>query len=183
MRARLLKLHRKTLGKLLRLKREAEVDGEYRVARRIHAIVLNSDGKSSGEIATVLKSPRSKVSEWLRCYSEHSFEGLLEGYRSGRPSGLNEKQRAELGDIIESGPVSYGFLSGIWTSPMIAKVIEGEFSVSYHPGHVRKILHEMNFSVQRPKKLLAKADPAKQNRWRRYTYPSIKKRASPRAPH
>jgi transposase len=79
-------------------------------------------------------------------------------------------------DIIDSGPVAYGFLGGVWTSPMIARVIEQEFAVSYHPGHVRKLLHQLGFSVQRPRRTLARANPEKQDRWHRYTYPNIKKK-------
>ncbi len=35
---------------------------------------------------------------------------------------------------------------------MIAWVIEEEFGVQYHPGHVRKLLHGWGFSVQRPRR-------------------------------
>ena len=59
---------------------------------------------------------------------------------------------------------------------MIAWVIEEEFSVHYHPGHVRKLLDEMGFSVQRPKRVLARADPAQQDRWHRRIYPNIKEK-------
>ena len=59
---------------------------------------------------------------------------------------------------------------------MIARVIAEEFGVSYHPGHVRKLLEEMGFSVQRPQRVLARADPAAQARWRRRTYPNLKKK-------
>lgn len=175
MRARVLRLHPRTVDKLLRLKREAEEEGAYRVARRIHAVLLNHDGYTSGEINNLLKASRSMASEWLKNYEEYGYEGLLEGYRPGRPASLTEKQKLELTDIVESGPVAYGFLSGVWSSPMIARVIEEEFSVTYHPGHVRKLLHKLGFSVQRPKKKLARADPTKQSRWRRYTYPNLKK--------
>ena len=54
--------------------------------------------------------------------------------------------------------------------------IEEEFLISYHPGHVRKILYSLNYSMQRPKRVLANADPEKQNKWQRYTYPNIKKK-------
>ena len=47
MRARLLDLHPRTIKKLLRLKKEAEGDGAYRVARRIHAVLLNHDRYTS----------------------------------------------------------------------------------------------------------------------------------------
>ena len=64
---------------------------------------------------------------------------------------------------------------GVWTSPMIARVVAQEFAVHYHPGHVRKVLKRTGFSVQRPRRQLAKADPALQDRWQRYAYPRLKK--------
>jgi transposase len=173
---RIIKLHGKTKQKLCFLKKEAEQCGEYRVAKRIHAILLNNQEKSSTEIANVLHSPRSKVSEWLKNYETHGYEALLEGHRSGRIPELTQKQLIELGDIIDSGPIAYGYTSAIWSSIMIKDVIYNEFSVNYHPGHVRKLLHKMNFSVQRPKRILAKADKDQRNKWRRYIYPNIKKK-------
>jgi transposase len=58
---------------------------------------------------------------------------------------------------------------------MMAGVIEQEFGVPYHPGHVRKLLHGLEFSVQRPRRMLARADAAAQDRWHRRTYPNLKK--------
>ncbi len=176
MRPRHLKIHPQRLKKLNRLKKEAEIYGEYRVAKRIHAVILNSDELSSGDITSLLKSPRSKVSEWLRNYEDFGYEGLLEGQRSGRPCLLSPSEKEELSDIIESGPIAYGYLSGVWTSPMIARAIKEEFGIQYDPRHVLRILNELGFSHQRPKRKLAKADPIKQNQWRRYIYPNIKKK-------
>ena len=175
MKPRMVHLHYKTVEKLFRLRKEAEVDGAYRVVRRIHAVILNHEGKTSGNIANIIKTPRSRVSEWLKNYEYYGYEGLLEGYRPGRPAQLIAQQRSVLCDIIDSGPVAYGFLSGVWTSPMIARVVEQEFGVSYHPGHVRRLLRQLGFSVQRPRRALARANPEKQDRWHRYTYPNAKK--------
>jgi transposase len=182
-RPRAIELHPKTIDKLRRLKKEGEEEGAYRVAKRIHAVLLCAQGRTSGEITTLVDAPRSCVAEWLRNYEEHGYEGLLEGHRSGRPSRLSEKQKELLSDIIESGPVAYGFLSGVWTSIMISKVIQEEFSIEFHPGHVRKLLYALDFSVQRPKRVLANADPAKQHKWRRYTYPNLKKKRKTKARH
>src|SRR5436305_7551814 len=175
---RMLRLHPSTYQRLVRLSKEAEKDGAYRVAKRLRAVLLNAEGYTSGELAELLQSPRSKVSEWLQRYQTDGIDGLLEGYRSGRPSELSEKQQQQLGDILDSGPVAYGLDSGIWTSPMIAWVIEEEFGVQYHPGHVRKLLHRLGFSVQRPRRVLARANADQQDRWQRYTYPSLKKKRS-----
>ena len=117
---RLLHLHPATRRRLTRLSKEAERDGAYRVAKRLQAVVLNAEGRTSGELAAVLKAPRSKISEWLAQYQVHGIEGLLEGYRSGRPPELAQAQRQQLGDILDSGPVAYGLDNGVWTSPMIA---------------------------------------------------------------
>jgi transposase len=170
---RIIRLHRKTEQKLLSLKKEAEQDGEYRVAKRIHAVLLNNQEKSSVEISKIIHSSRSKVSEWLKNYEIYGYEALLEGQRSGRQPLLNADQRSFLGDIIDNGPVAYG---SVWSSLMIAQVIRDEFSVDYHPGHVRKLLKRMNYSMQKPKRVLVKADDAQRNRWRRYIYPNIKKK-------
>lgn len=173
---RIIRLHSKTEKKLLTLKKEAEQDGEYRVAKRIHAILLSNQQKTSVEISKIIHSPRSKVSEWLRNYEMYGYEALLEGHRSGRQSQLDIDQCSFLGDIIDNGPVAYGFSSAVWSSLMITQVIRDEFCVSYHPGHVRKLLKKMNYSMQKPKRVLVRANDAQRNRWRRYVYPNIKKK-------
>ena len=63
MKARFVQMHPMTAKKLLRLRREAEADGQYRVARRIHAVLLNGDRYTSGQISALLKAPRSRVSQ------------------------------------------------------------------------------------------------------------------------
>ena len=175
MRARFLRLTARKAQELWALKHEAEKDGADRVARRIHAVLLNHQQQTSGQIAQLLRAARSKVSLWLAQYASYGWEALLEGHRSGRPKELTAAQLAHLDGLIDSGPIAYGFASGVWTSPMIGRVIEEEFHVRYHPGHVRKVLKALGFSVQRPRRKLVKADPAEQDRWQRYTYPRLKK--------
>ena len=103
--------------------------------------MLNDQENTSTEISNILHATRSRVSEWLKNYEQHGYEALLEGQRSGRNSELSEKQLIELGDIIDSGPIAYGYTSAIWSSIMIRDIIQNEFSVVYHAGHVRKLLH------------------------------------------
>ena len=109
---RLLRLHPSTYQRLVGLSKEAEGDGAYRVAKRLRAVLLNSEGRTSGELAQILQASRSKVSEWLQRYQTDGIDGLLEGYRSGRPSEMTEKQQQQLGEILDSGPVAYGLDSG-----------------------------------------------------------------------
>ena len=166
----------KRIQQLVRLSKQALREGAYRVANRLHAVALNMEGRTAPEIADVLKVHRSNVCLWLERWQEDGREGILEGHRSGRPPTLSERQRQQLADILESGPVAYGFTSGVWTCPMIVRVIEDEFSLSFHPAHVSRILHSLEFSVQRPQKILARANKALQSKWIRYRYPNLKKK-------
>src|SRR5436309_1635970 len=123
-RPRIIKLHIKTKKKLISLKKEAEQAGEYRVAKRIHAVLLNNQENTSTEISNIIHSSRAKVSEWLKNYEKYGYEGLHEGQRSGRKPELSDKQIIELGDIIDSGPIAYGYTSAIWSSIMIRDIIK-----------------------------------------------------------
>jgi transposase len=163
---------------LLEMRKEALKDQESRVAQRFHAIALSIEGYTTQRIAQALKVHRSTVPLWIEHWNQEREHGLLEGHRSGRPRGLSPAQQEQLRDILDSGPVAYGLETGIWTSPVIRRVIGREFGVDYHPGHVRKLLKQLGYSVQRPTTRLVQAEPTAKNRWVRYTYPRLKKKPS-----
>ena len=181
---RAIKIHGtvKKIEKLVNLSKQAMRDGAYRVATRLHAVALNMEGKSAPEIAELLKVHRTKVCQWFSRWKEDGIKGMLEGHRPGRPERLSQEQCQTLTDILDSGPVAYGFNSGVWTCPMVCRIIEDEFSIQYHPAHISRILHESDFSVQRPKKILARADKTLQSKWTRYKYPDIKKKPKAKKP-
>jgi transposase len=167
--------NQRTVNKIISLRKEALADHQYRVATRLHAIMLSIEKHTSGDIAALLKVNRSNVPVWINNWNNHGAVGLLEGHRRGRRSALSAEDKVRLGDIIESGPVAYGLNTGVWTSKIITQIIEEEFGVGFHPGHVRKILKKIGFSVQRPTYRLVNADAKKKNKWIRYTYPNLKK--------
>lgn len=168
--------NKRTILRLLVERKQAQADKAPRVALRIQAIILSLEKYGPTDIASLLRVPRSCVHEWIKAWNEYRMLGLLEGHRTGRVAKLSEEDKQRLLDIVDSGPVAFGLRTGVWTSPIIAKVIEEEFEVNYHPGHVRRLLKQIGLSVQRPTKKLAAADPKKQNKWIRYTQPNLKKK-------
>ena len=163
------------ISKLPELRRQAQKGKEPLVVLRIQGLLLSLSGHTSGEIADHLKVHRSTVPLWIDQWNRYGKEGLLEGHRSGRPTGLSAEDRERLCDIIDSGPVAYGLETGIWTSPLVRHVIEEEFGQQYHAGHVRKLLQQLGYSVQRPTTKLVQADEKQHRKWVRYTYPNLKK--------
>jgi transposase len=168
------------IWKLLELRRQAQKDKAPRVVLRIQGILMSLEGHTTGEIANHLKVHRSTVPLWIDQWNQYGETGLWEGHRSGRPSNLSREDRQTLCDILDSGPVAYGLETGIWTSPLVRYVIEEEFGQQYHAGHVRKMLQQLGYSVQRPTTRLVQADLKQKRKWVRYTYPNLKKKPTPK---
>ena len=165
----------RTRRKLLALRQDAQSDKAPRVTLRLQALLLSVAGLTPPQIAEVLHLHRTRVHAWVIRWNDYGVEGIKEGQRSGRPCELTAEPRPLFHDIVESGPVAHGLDPGVWTSPLLADVLQEEFGVHYHPGQVRKLLQQLGCSVQRPTTRLVRADPRKQNQWIRYTYPNLKK--------
>lgn len=174
------KSSQKAVQNLLAVRRQAQQEKAPRLVLRIQGILMSLDGHTTGEIAQHLKVHRSTVPLWIEHWNRYGEEGLWEGQRSGRPAGLDEDQRQRLRDILDSGPVAYGLETGIWTSPLVSRIIHDEFDRDYHPGHVRKLLRRLGYSVQRPTARLVQANAQQQRKWVRYTYPNLKKTPKPK---
>ncbi|MCP5090520.1 MAG: helix-turn-helix domain-containing protein [Gammaproteobacteria bacterium] len=133
-------------------------------------------GRSAGELAEELDAARSSIYCWRDRYIALGLEGLRTEVSPGRPRRLLPEQEEELCRLIEDGPMNAGYSTGIWTGPMIAELVRKRMSVHYHHRYIPRLLHRLGFSVQRPRKRLAKADAEAQAYWLRTKLPAIKKR-------
>lgn len=147
--------------------------GEWRRGRAVRAYI---DGRKVTAIAGECGVTRGSVNRWLQWYDADHIEGLRTRIAEGPAPKLTAEQREALTVIIELGPMQAGYQSGVWTGPMIGDLIEERFGVRYHNHHVPRLLHQLKFSVQRPRKRLARADLARQATWLRDTLPAIKKK-------
>lgn len=166
----------KAKRKLERLYAQAKSRGDLSVWRRCKAVLDFLDGKSVIEIARELDTGRSSVYEWLNFYNDLGADGLKTTKPPGAAPRLSAAQQEELVEIIEAGPIEANYRSGVWTGPMIGDLIRKRFGVTYHNHHIPRLLHRLGFSVQRPRKRLAKADAEAQEYWLRVKLPAIKKK-------
>lgn len=164
---------------LRRFIRAAEKRGDLGQWRRGRAVLGYIEGRSVIELAAEAGVTRGSVNRWLQWYEAMGVRGLVTGKAPGPTPKLSEEHQDELGAWIEAGPQAAGFTSGVWTGPMLADFIEKRFGVRYHNHHVPRLLHKLGFSVQRPRKRLARADAQAQARWLRETLPAIKKKRRP----
>ena len=150
--------------------------GDLKEWRRAKAVLRYVDGRSTTQISEELDVVRSSVVRWLQWYNRCGLDGLRTAKSPGRPPRLSKTQRGELTEIIEAGPQQAGFATGIWTGPMVGELIRRRYGVRYHNHHIPRLLHQLGFSVQRPRKRLARADAEKQEIWLRKRLPAIKKK-------
>jgi transposase len=169
------------LRKLQAFTDEAERRNDLEEWRRGRAVLGYISKRSVISLAGELGVTRGSVNRWLQWYDADGTEGLTTGVPSGRPPRLSESQLAELVAAIEAGPIAAGYSTGVWTGPIIGDLIRQRFDVGYHNHYVPRLLHQLGFSVQRPRKRLASADLKAQAVWLRSTFPKIKKKLPPAA--
>lgn len=144
--------------------------------RRGRAVLGYIEGRRVVDLAAEAGVTRGSVNRWLQWYAAAGIEGLRTASAPGALPKLSEKQRVRLAELVEAGPEAAGYSSGVWTGPMVGDLIKRTFCVHYHNHTVPRLLHELGFSLQRPRKRLARADAEAQARWLRETFPAIKKK-------
>lgn len=159
-----------------RSQRESLVRNDLKSWQRATAVLCCVDGESHASTAERLSVDPSTVSRWVGAYRERGVDALRRGAPPGAEARLTEEQFEELAGLLDSGPHECGFISGIWTGRRVGQLIEVRYGVRYHWKYVPELLHKLGFSVQRPRKLLSRADHEAQERWLRETFPAIKKK-------
>jgi transposase len=140
-------------------------------------------GQAFRDIAEGLHISLRTVYHWLGRFLRCRFAWLCGHHFAGRgrKAQLHRDQRQRLYELIEQGPLEAGFTSGVWTSSMIAVLIERELGVTYNPRYVCRLLHQIGITYQKATFVSAKADEedhqAKRKSWDRVRWPSILKRA------
>jgi transposase len=93
--------------------------------------------------------PRS-VRRWKHDMRLGGWAALKAVPASGRPLRLSTGERQRLEKQLQEGAQAAGFSSDVRTCSRVAESIERIFGVRYHVDHVGRLLHDLNWSPQRP---------------------------------
>lgn len=165
----------KELRRLRALLAKSKSENDLKTWQRAKAVLDYLEGKSVMSLSKELGVARSTIHRWFQRFNAKGTRGLRPDKHPGPTPRLSKAQLAELTAIIEAGPQEAGFDTGIWTGPMVGDLIRRRFDVSYHNHHIPRLLHRLGFSVQRPRKRLARADKERQEQWLNERFPGIKK--------
>ncbi len=152
-------------------------DFEALEKRRMKAVGLVEKGDlNQSEVAHRLRVCRQTVSRWVEQFKSGGKDALKKAGRAGRKPELSEADRARLQELLLKGPEQLGYETPLWTCARVAHLIENEFGIKYHRGHVWKVLDDLGWSCQRPVGRARERNEEEIRRWRRVCWPAIKKK-------
>ena len=138
-------------------------------------------GKGASEVARVLKVKRQSAHEWWKRWKEGGAEALRSRGAAGPKARLDAEAVAKVRAALLEGPQKHGHATAVWTLPRVARLIEKLTGCAYHPGHVWRVLRGLGFSCQQPTRRAIERDEEAITRWKRVTWPRLKKKPGAKA--
>lgn len=143
--------------------------------RRREGMRMLAKGIPQAAVAREMGVSRTTALRWDRTRKGRRGSAWKRGVL-GRPTKITATHLKRLTVILQRGAQAHGFLNDLWTLPRIAQVWERECGVHVHPAHLWKVLRHLGWSCQRPTGKAEERDDAAIARWKRYTWPALKKR-------
>ena len=161
---------------MLRVWRPSTLTRDQLEERRLYAQQLLAQGEvSPKQIAEALGVSESTVRTWKQRLRER---GSLQATRAGGPpQRLSAEQRTRLEELLRAGPLAAGYPDSRWTTSRVREVIGLRFAVWYHADHVRKWLHQLGFSPQKPEQRAVERDEQAIQTWVEQTLPRLEKKS------
>jgi transposase len=150
---------------------------ELREWRRMRAWQLVQLGWKQRHVATALGVTEGAVSQWVAKARDEGPAALLARPRPGHPAKLDPDQIRLIPDFLGHGAEAYGFRGEVWTCGRVAKVIKEELGVSYHKGHVSRLLKQLHWTPQMPIVRAIQRDEEEIEHWRVKVWPRLKAEA------
>jgi putative transposase len=142
---------------------------DLRLFKRYQAILEYLKGMPFGEIADFIGCSEKTIYNYVNAYKSDGLTGLIPCESPGRPRHLKEDQEQEVYEIIvNQKPADFDFPAEMnWTSFLIRDLIKQEYDVTFSDRGVRALLYRLGFSYTKPTYTLAKADPEKQEAFKK----------------
>jgi transposase len=127
-------------------RRAASLSRDAAQSRRLLALAAVAEGRRREEAARIGGMDRQTLRDWVHRFNADGVDGLIDRKAPGATSKLTAEQRAELADLIETGPDPKTDGVVRWRRVDLREVIRQRFGVTYHERSVSRLLHELGFS-------------------------------------
>jgi transposase len=147
---------------------------------RMQAGELFAAGRSQAEVARILGVSRQNASRWHAQWRSGGQDALRSAGPTGSAPRLSDQQLHAVRQALRQGARTRGFDTDHWTLARVATVIEQATGVSYHPGHVWKLLRRrLGWRLLRPARRAIERDEQAIARWVETDWPRIRQKRPP----
>ncbi len=128
------------------LRRLAGATKNANQSRRLLSLAAVLDGMNRTEAARIGGMDRQTLRDWVHRFNAHGPDGLLDSWSRGPEPRLSAEQRAEIAQLVETGPdrTVHGVVR--WRRIDLQRVIAERFGVAYHERTVGKLLKGLGFT-------------------------------------
>lgn len=154
---------------ILEIKAAMKTNKDLRMHERYQIILLVLHGENYTQISKITGRSIPTIYNYVNAYKKTGISGLNMGHSTGRKTKLtSEQEQKTYQTIANKTPVDVGFPARMnWTAPLIRKWIEQEFKIYFSERGTRDLLYRLKLSFTRPTYTLAKANPIKQDAFKK----------------
>lgn len=149
------------------IRNEISRSDESRYDHRLHGILLVSDGMSCYDVGRILGEDSRTLERWVRKFNSHGFNALRERKRTGRPSKLTSQQMDEINTDLRKNPTEFGYEQNLWDGKLLMHHISEKFHSDISVRTCQLIFNRLEFRIRKPRPVIAKGDPEKQDAFKK----------------
>lgn len=157
-----------TKGELDRLIAKTKVTSRR---QRLRVIRWALEGLTANEVATQTKLCRRQVQNWVRRFNGAGLSGLDDRPGRGRPCPLSSEQQAQFKTRLATGPTAKDEVCTL-RGEDVQRILEQEFGILRKLSSVYHLLHSLGYSSLVPRPRHAKADPGRQELFKKVNCPT-----------
>jgi transposase len=146
----------------------------------MEAVRLVNDGNSLTAVAVRFGVSHEAVRKWKARYDGGGMRALKARPRRGPKRKVSlAVLRKRLPKILFEGAEKHGFRTDLWTLERVGKVMARELGVKYSSAQTWRLLDEvLGWSWQKPETRARERDEEKVRKWKKRTWPRVKKTRS-----
>jgi transposase len=144
--------------------------------RRHLAVQRLDEGSSVQEVADFLGVAPSSVRRCVATFRRQGADGRAARPVPGRPPKLTATQEKIVGRWLADNPTEHGGATELWTAPDLARLIEQEWGVRFHPDSLSTGLRRRGFTPRKPRRRARERHDEAIARWLEKDWPRINKR-------
>ncbi len=140
---------------------------DARFVRRLDVVALICNGHALNYVAGLFGINSTTVQRWIHRLNESGFQGLKDKSGRGRRSQINDTDRLKLKSDLEKSPKDLGYDQARWDGKLLSHHLKVQYSVELRVRQCQNLFKQLGFSLQRPRKMPAGADPEKQEAFKK----------------